>query len=116
MSIINFLNQFPDEQKCKAHFKEYRIKQAITSKKCSSTNHKWIIAKEQFVRLNTSCRFRTTLKSGRMLEGSKLPYQYWFMAAWYIGSVKKSISALEMQRQIGYKHYEPIWFIMLKIR
>ena len=29
---------------------------------------------------------------------------------------KKSFSALEMQRMLGHKRYEPIWFMMHKIR
>ncbi|MFW6218897.1 MAG: hypothetical protein ACOC3S_02140 [Bacteroidota bacterium] len=31
-------------------------------------------------------------------------------------STKKSISALEMQRQLGHKFYEPVWYMMQKIR
>jgi hypothetical protein len=31
-------------------------------------------------------------------------------------NTKKSISALEMQRQLGHKRYEPIWAMMHKIR
>ena len=116
MSIVNFLRQFPNEQKCKEHFKSYRLHQGITCKKCGGIKHKWIVAKEQFECKNTKCRFRTTLKSGTMLEGSRLPYQYWFIAMWYLSSVKKSFSALEMQRQIGHKYYEPIWAMLHKIR
>jgi len=33
-----------------------------------------------------------------------------------MSSTKKSISALEMQRQLGHKFYEPIWAMMHKIR
>ncbi len=116
MSIINFLKQFPDEQKCKDHFKEYRLREGLSCKHCHKKDHKWIAAKEQFKCKNTTCRFRTTLKSGTMLEGSKLPFQYWYIAMWYFASVKKSFSALEMQRQIGHKYYEPIWAMLHKIR
>ena len=31
-------------------------------------------------------------------------------------STKKGISAKEMQRQLGRKRYEPVWFMMQKIR
>lgn len=116
MSIVNFLNKFPNEQKCKDHFKSYRLQQGITCKKCGGKDHKWIVAKEQFECKNTACRFRTTLKSGTMLENTKLPYRHWFIAMWYVSSVKKSFSALEMQRQIGHRYYEPIWAMLHKIR
>ena len=29
---------------------------------------------------------------------------------------KKTFSALELQRQIGHKFYEPIWYMMQKLR
>jgi hypothetical protein len=57
-----------------------------------------------------------SLKSGTLLENSKLPYQYWFIAIHLMTATKKTISALEMQRQQGHKYYEPIWSMMHKIR
>jgi len=50
------------------------------------------------------------------MENSKLPFQYWFIAMHLITSTKKSISAKEMQRQLGHKRYEPIWAMMHKLR
>ncbi|WP_262892792.1 IS1595 family transposase [Mucilaginibacter pankratovii] len=38
------------------------------------------------------------------------------MAIHLITSTKKSFSALEMQRQLGLKRYEPVWYMMQKIR
>jgi hypothetical protein len=34
----------------------------------------------------------------------------------YLSSTKKSISALELQRQLGHKRYEPIWAMLQKLR
>lgn len=50
------------------------------------------------------------------MQGSKLPYQYWFIAMHLITSTKKSFSAKELQRQIGHKRYEPIWAMAHKLR
>ena len=50
------------------------------------------------------------------MQSSKLPYQYWFIAMHLITSTKKSFSAKEIQRQIGYKRYEPIWAMVHKLR
>ncbi|MFT4678433.1 MAG: hypothetical protein ACI9RU_001024 [Litorivivens sp.] len=51
-----------------------------------------------------------------MLEYSKLPFRYWFIAMHLISPTKKGFSSLEMQHQIGHKRYEPIWAMMHKIR
>ena len=50
------------------------------------------------------------------MQGSKLPFQYWFIAMHPMTSTKKSFSAKEVQRQIGHKRYEPIWAMMHKLR
>jgi hypothetical protein len=63
-----------------------------------------------------SCKSRTNLRSGTIMEKSKLPVRTWFMTIHLMTSTKKSFSALEMQRQLGAKRYEPVWYMMQKIR
>ncbi len=62
------------------------------------------------------CRTRTTLRSGTVMEDSNLPFRTWFLAIHLMTSTKKGFSAKEMQRQLDYKRYEPIWYMMQKIR
>ena len=50
------------------------------------------------------------------MQSSKQSFQYWFIAMHLITATKKSFSAKELQRQLGLKHYEPIWAMMHKIR
>ena len=55
-------------------------------------------------------------KAGTLMENSKLTIQQWFMMLHLMTSTKKTFSALEMQRQLGTKRYEPVWYAMHKIR
>lgn len=114
MKLIEFTKHFPDEESCKEAFKAYRIKQGITCTKCGCTSHYWKQYREQWECKN--CKHRTTLKSGTVMHGSKLPFQYWFIAMHLITSTKKSFSAKELQRQLGHKRYEPIWSMLHKLR
>ena len=50
------------------------------------------------------------------MESSHLPFHYWFYTMYLMVMFKKSVSALEVQRQLGHKRYEPIWYMMQKIR
>jgi hypothetical protein len=50
------------------------------------------------------------------MHGSKLPFQYWFIAMHLLTSTKKTFSAKELQRQLGHKRYEPIWAMLHKLR
>lgn len=114
MNLIEFIRQFPNEQTCRDHFRDYRISKGITCKKCGHKEHYWLAGKEQFQ--CKECRFRTTLRSGTILESSKLPFWYWYIAMHLMSSTKKGFSAHEVRRQLGHKRYEPIWLMMKKIR
>lgn len=114
MNLREFFLKFPTEESCKAHFKAYRENVGITCKKCKCTDHKWNEKLSQY--RCKKCYFKISLKSGTVMENSKLTYQYWYMAFMLITGTKKSFSALEVQRQIGHKYYEPVWAMMHKIR
>ncbi len=115
MNLLEFTQKFPDEQSCINHLKEQRLKQGITCKKCETiTKHYWLNSVNKFQ--CSVCRSRTNIKSGTIMEKSQLPIRIWFITIHLMTSTKKSFSALELQRQLGLKFYEPVWYMMLKIR
>ena len=114
MNLIEFSERYPDEISCQKAFKDLRDKEGIICKKCGGTSHYWKSDKMSFE--CKKCKFRTSLRSGTVMEHSRLPFRYWLLAIHLMTSTKKSISALEMQRQLGHKFYEPIWEMMHKIR
>ncbi len=113
MEIIKFMELFSDEKFCRKHFKETRMSQGVICKQCSNTRHYWLSGKEQFE--CSSCTFRTTLRSGTVMENSNLSFKIWYCAFFIMTSTKKGISAKEMQRQLNLKRYEPVWAMMHKI-
>ena len=114
MILSEIFTRYSNEKKAKIAFKKLRDKQGVICKKCQCTNHYWKADKWQYE--CKQCCFRTTLRSGTLLESSKMPYRYWMIAMALVTATKKSFSALEVQRQLGHKRYEPIWLMMHKIR
>lgn len=114
MKLSDLLEKYSDEEKCKRAFKKFRLKEGVICKKCNGREHYWISTREQFQ--CKSCQFRTTLRSGTVLQHSKLPFRYWFVAMYLMTMTKKGISATELQYHLGHKRYEPIWHLMHKIR
>ena len=114
MKIQDFFKKFPNEASCKTHFKSERDKLGIVCKRCEHEEHYWISTRGQYQ--CKKCKFRTTLRSGTLLHGSQLPYSYWYFGMMMLTSTKKSFSALEIQRQLGHLYYEPIWYMLHKIR
>ena len=62
------------------------------------------------------CKAKTTIRSGTFMMHSKLPIDIWYQCMFLMASTAKPISASEMQQRLGWKRYEPIWYMMQKIR
>lgn len=114
MRLSEFYKSFPNESSCREAFREKRTNEGVICKKCGGTAHYWKKDKECFE--CKECKFRTSLRSGTVMENSNLPFRYWFTAIAFLSATKKSISALELQRELGHKRYEPIWLMLHKIR
>lgn len=114
VNLLNFIEQFPDEESCKLKYKEVRDNVGVLCSVCESKDHYWKRDKWQYE--CKRCGKRTTLRSGTAMHGSRLPYRYWFIAMHLLTSTKKSFSALELQRQLGHNRYEPVWVMLHKLR
>ena len=114
MKLIEFVQHYPDEQSCRDSYRDYRLKVGIECSRCHNTKHYWMKSIEKFQ--CAKCGTRTSLRSGTVMEDSNIPFRMWFIVMHLMSSTKKSISAKEMQRQLGHKRYEPIWYMMQKIR
>lgn len=108
------MEDFPTEASCKEHFRAQREREGIKCKKCGSTHQYWLAAKSQWQ--CSSCDFRTTLKSGSIMEGSKVDFHTWYKAMAFMSYSKKTISAAELQRQLNHPKYDTVWRLMHKIR
>jgi hypothetical protein len=114
MDFIKFAKRYSTEKQCIDAFRASKEQRGIVCKKCGSTQHYW--NSTHLAHDCKQCRYRTTLRSGTIMESSKLPFHQWYFAMYMMTMTKKGMSALEMQRQLGRKRYEPVWAMMHKIR
>jgi transposase-like protein len=114
MNLTLFFQNYPDEASCIEAFKERRLSLGLPCKKCGHTEHYFRKGDLKFE--CKKCHSRQSLRSGTVMEQSNLPLRYWMLCIELMTLTKKSFSALEMQRLIGHKRYEPIWYMMHKIR
>ncbi len=103
-----------NEQLAVEAFKEYRYQKGIVCKKCAGTHHYWLASKQQFQ--CKDCRFRTTLRSGTVLEGSKLPVSYFFIAVQMLKKNDNKITIEEFQRETRHRYYQPLWDFIRKVK
>ena len=114
MTLKDFAREYSDESACEARLKEVREEHGIKCPQCGCEKHYWDKTNKRWV--CSKCGHKTTLTSGTVMHGSKLPLSYWFMAIHLLTMTKNSFSAAEIQRQLGHKRYQPIWEMTHKLR
>jgi len=100
------MNEFPTIGDCEEHFRLQREREGISCKKCQGTTHYWLGGKKQWQ--CKQCKFRTTLRSGTLMENSKFDFKIWYSAMALISFTKKGISCNELQRQLDLPRYESV--------
>lgn len=114
MNILEFIQKFPDEDACRLKFKEQRDQIGIICDKCNCKEHYW--HENKLCYECKHCHRRISLRSGTVMQSSKLPFRYWFVTMHLLTCTKKSFSTEELRRQIGHKRYQPIWEMVNKLR
>ncbi|TVZ26518.1 transposase-like zinc ribbon protein [Gillisia sp. Hel_I_86] len=114
MNIFSFGVHFTDEESCRLHFKEQRDKEGVVCHRCGSIDHYWL--KNKWSYQCKSCKARMSLRSGTIMESSKLSFMSWYKTIFLLSTTKKGFSSKEIQRQLGLKRYEPVWAMVHKLR
>lgn len=114
MRLLEFSNLFPDENSCRLHWKKEREREGVVCKRCGGILHDW--KENQQMWDCRDCHFRTSLRSGTIMECSNLPFRDWYIAMHLITSTKQTFSAKELQRELGRNRYEPVWAMLHKLR
>lgn len=114
MNILEFIQKFPDEDACRLKIKEQRDQMGVICRKCNCKDHFWLENKQCYE--CKSCHSRQSLRSGTVMQHSKLPYRYWLITIHLLTSTKKSFSTEELRIQLGHKRYQPIWEMTNKLR
>lgn len=114
LNLLDFGRRFRSEASCIAYLRKEKEATEIICRRCGSKSHYW--NSRHLSHDCKKCGHRLPLRVGTLLEGSKLPFRYWIYTLYLMTMTKKGFSALELQRQLGHKRYEPIWAMMHKIR
>lgn len=108
-----FRRWFPDDAACMAYLERLRWPEGFTCPACSCPRS-WRTAGGHF--MCTSCAKRTSVTAGTIFHRSHTPLSTWFAAIWFITGSKNGVSALDLQRQLGFGSYETAWAWLHKLR
>ena len=62
------------------------------------------------------CHRQTSVTAGTLFEGTRKPLRVWFQAMWYFTNQKFGVSALGLQRVLGFGSYQTAWTWLHKLR
>jgi hypothetical protein len=63
-----------------------------------------------------SCGRKTSVTAGTVFHRSRLPLRSWFAATWFVCAQKNGVSALGLQRVLGFGSYQTAWAWLHKLR
>ena len=114
MNLFDFNDRFPNEKSCEVYLRNKREEEGIVCENCHEAKHYWFESMNLWKCAN--CGKRVNLRAGTMMERTHVPLRIWFEVIHLMTSTKKAFSALELQRQTKMEYYEPVWYMMQKIR
>lgn len=113
-NLLDFQRRFPADADCRAYLEKLRWPDGF---RCPACGHDrgWASGREGLWEC-TLCHHQTTVTAGTLFDGTRKPLRLWFLAMWFIVSEKNGISALGLQRQLGFQRYETVWTWLHKLR
>jgi hypothetical protein len=107
-SILN------SEVKSRHFVKELRESIGLECNNCGCRKFNWMQARWRWQ--CKKCSNTITLKAGTIMKNSNLPISLWLKALNLFTQQNGEISALSLKRKLGFKRYEPAWYLLHKLR
>ena len=108
-----FESWFPDEESCRRFLTGVRWPDGFVCRRCA-TSDAWLTGRGLW--MCRACGTQTSLTAGTIFDRSRYPLRTWFSAMWFVCSQKNGVSALGLQRVLGFGSYETAWAWLHKLR
>ena len=108
-----FESWFPDDDSCREFLARVRWPDGFRCPGCASRDA-WLTGRGLW--MCRSCGRQTSATAGTIFHRSHYPLRTWFAAMWFVCAQKNGVSALGLQRVLGFGSYETAWAWMHKLR
>ena len=112
--LPSFLKRFGTDAKCRAYLVQALWPEGFRCGGCGrpeAYSHK-----KRLIEECRSCGRQHSILAGTMFEQTKTGLLKWFLAIYLVTTSKGGISAMELQRQVGFGSYGTAWTWLHKIR
>ena len=117
ITLKQIMQQFPDDTTAEAWFIEQRWPAGVCCPNCGSLNvqtgckHKTMPYRCR----EKECALKFSVKTGTVMEGSKIGYQDWIIASFLMMTSLKSVSSMKLHRDLGITQ-KSAWFLAQRLR
>lgn len=112
ISLHDFFQQYGTEDQCREVLYRLRWPLGFICPECGNATGCEIHSRKLYQ--CHRCHHQTSLTAGTIFHGTRLPLTKWFLAIYLLTQRKKSISALQLRREIGV-NYNTAWKLKHKL-
>lgn len=113
MNLVQLIEQFADENKCRAALEHLRWPNGVACPRCKSTKIYRVLKRDQFD--CDACRYQFSVTVDTIFKDTHLPLWKWFLAVYLMLESKKGISANQLKRTLKVS-YQTAWYLCHRIR
>ena len=108
-----FVNWCHDDEACAVYPEKFALANRIQVPSMRVAADPWRQTRGRLV--CSSCRHRTSVTAGTILDKTGTPLTTWFEAAWHVTTAKNGLSAKTLERTLGTR-YRPAWSMRQRFR
>jgi transposase-like protein len=112
--LPTFIARFGTDEQCHAYLFQQRWPEGFGCRACGH-RQAWRLGRRNVYEC-AACGQQHSLLKGTIFEQTKTGLAKWFLAIYLVSASKGGISALELQRQMGFGSYQTAWTWLHKIR
>jgi transposase-like protein len=112
--LPTFVARFGTDEQCREHLFKARWPEGFRCRACGHDDA-YVLARRNIYEC-AACGQQHSLLTGTIFEQTKTDLAKWFLAIYLVTSSKGGISAMELQRQMGFGSYQTAWSWLHKIR
>ena len=117
MTLIQIMDEFPTDEAAQKWFEALRWKDGPHCPHCGSPNVQANIKHKTMTHRCRDCPERPmfSLKTGSLMEGSKLGYRIWAISIYLLSTNLKGVSSMKLHRDLGVTQ-RTAWYLAHRIR
>ncbi len=112
LALHDFMDEYGTEEQCRDALFRLRWPNGFVCPECGETSYCELKSRKLYQ--CHKCHHQSSLTAGTIFHGTRLALKKWFLAIYLLTQRKKSISALELKRELGV-NYNTAWLVKHKL-